>query len=200
MSDKDKLNNLQEAPTYESPNNINYNCTECSSLIEILEINKEIIKFKCINNKHERIMEINKYLEKMKKYNDIKINNDKCNMHNDKYISYCFNCNKHLCNECLKNREHTEHYKNYIIELKPKEEELNLIKKLINENKKEKKNLEIERDNKYEYLKEKLKTNEKNIEKLKKKKKNKIEKEKDDGIKKNSDNFKNEIKLLKKKK
>ena len=56
MSDKDKLNNLQEAPTYETPNNINYNCTECSSLIEILEINKEIIKFKCVNNKHERII------------------------------------------------------------------------------------------------------------------------------------------------
>ena len=181
----DKLNNLEEAPpTYEEKDKIYYNCTECSSMIEILEINKEKIKFKCINNKHEISMGINEYLEKMKKYNDIKINNDKCNIHNDKYISYCFNCNKHLCNECLKNREHTDHYKNYIIEFKPKEEELNLIKKLINENKKEKKNLEIERDNKYEYLKEKLKTNKENIEKLIKEKKKKIKKKKDDEKKK----------------
>ena len=98
-------------------------------------------------------MEINEYLEKMKKYNDIKINNDKCNIHkNNIYISYCFNCNIHLCNECLKNREHINHYKNNIIEISPTEEELNSIKKMINDNKNEIKNLEIERENKYKYL------------------------------------------------
>ena len=47
------LNNLEEAPpSYEQKDNIHYNCTECSSMIEILEINKEIIKFKCLKNKH----------------------------------------------------------------------------------------------------------------------------------------------------
>ena len=132
----DKLNNLEEAsPTYEQKDNIYYNCTECSSMIEILEINKEMIKFKCINNKHEISMGINEYLEKMKKYNDIKINNDKCNIHNNKYISYCFDCNNHLCNECLKNREHINHYKNYIIEINPNKEELDKLNKMINENK-----------------------------------------------------------------
>ena len=141
----DKLNNLEEAPTYEQKdNNIYYNCTKCSSMIEIIEINKEIIKFKCINNKHEEIMEINKYLEEMKKYNNIKINNDKCNIHNNnKYISYCFDCNNNLCNECLKNREHINHYKNNIIEINPTEEELNIIKNMINNNKNKIKNLEI---------------------------------------------------------
>ena len=154
----DKLNNLEEAPTYEPLDNIYYNCTECSSLIEILEINKEIIKFKCLNNKHERTMEINDYLEKMKKYNNIKINNDKCNIHNNnKYSSYCFNCNKHLCNECLENREHIKHYKNYIIEINPTKEELNIITKMIDENKNKITNLEKERDNKYNDLKKILK-------------------------------------------
>ena len=56
-------------------------------MIEILEINKEIIKFKCLKNKHEIIMGIDEYLEKMKKYNDMKLNNDKCNIHNKKYTT-----------------------------------------------------------------------------------------------------------------
>ena len=126
----EKLNNLEEAPpTYEQKDNINYNGTECSSIIEILEINKEFIKFKCLKNKHEKSMEINKYLEEMKKYNDIKINNDNCDIHNNKYISYCFNCNNHLCNECLKNREHINHYKNYIIEIKSNRRRIKYNKK-----------------------------------------------------------------------
>ena len=79
----DILINLEEAPITKSKDNICYNCTECSSIIEILEINKDIIKFKCLKNKHEKVMEINEYLEKMKKYNDIKVNNDKCNIHNN---------------------------------------------------------------------------------------------------------------------
>ena len=68
----------------------------------------------------------------MKKYNDIKIHNDKCNKHNNKYISFCFDCNIHLCNECLKDREHINHHKKYIIEINPKEEELDKLKKIIN--------------------------------------------------------------------
>ena len=99
-------NDLDDAPIYQHIDNIYYNCAECSSMIEIIEINKEIIKFKCINNKHENIMGIKEYLEQMKKYNNKKINNDKCDKHNNNnnnnYCSYCFTCNFHLCNECLK--------------------------------------------------------------------------------------------------
>ena len=37
-------------------NNIYYNCTECSSSIEILSINEKesIIEFICINNNHKK--------------------------------------------------------------------------------------------------------------------------------------------------
>ena len=183
----DKSNNLEEAPlTYEQKDNIYYNCTECSSMIEILEINKEIIKFKCINNKHEISMGINEYLEKMKKYNDIKINNDKCNINkNNIYISYCFNCNIHLCNECLKNREHINHYKNYIIEINPNKEELDKIKKMINENKNIIKNLIIERDKKNNEIKIEKYIND--INKLRKETIKRMENERNEEIKINKE-------------
>ena len=78
-----------------------YNCTECSSLIDIISINKEenIIEFKCLGkegNHGKKIMQIKEYLTKMEKYNNKETNNDTCNIHNkSKYISYCFDCNKH---------------------------------------------------------------------------------------------------------
>jgi len=194
------IDNLNEAPINEPKDNICYNCAECSSMIEIIEINKDIIKFKCLYNKHENTMKINEYLEKMKKYNDKNTNNDKCNKHNNnKYISYCFDCNFHLCNECLKNREHINHHKNYIIEINPTEEELNIIKDMINKNKKKIKNLKIERDNKLKDLEEKLKINKNNIEESRKEKMKEIKNEENEEIKKNSENYKNEIKILKQK-
>ena len=130
----DKQDNLCDAPTYQI-DNIFYNCTECLSMIEIIEINIDKIKFKCLNNKeHIKEIEIKEYLEKMKAKNEnkIKINDDECKYHNNKYISYCFDCKCHLCNECLKKREHINHYKNNIIEINPTEEEINIITELIN--------------------------------------------------------------------
>ena len=56
--------------------NIGYNCSECSSLIEIISINnlENNLEFKCINNdKHNNKLNIYTYLEKMKKYKDKKI-------------------------------------------------------------------------------------------------------------------------------
>ena len=167
-------------------------------MIEILEINKEFIKFKCINNKHEILIGINEYLEKMKKYNNIKINNDKCNIHNNKYISYCFDCNIHLCKECLKNREHINHYKNYIIEINPNEEELDKLKKMINENAIIINNLIKEEDNKKKELKLKLEKYINNINKLKEEKIKRIENKRNEEIKINKKNYENEIKKLKK--
>ena len=93
--------------------NILYNCTECSSIIEIISLNEEenIIEFKCLN-KHYLKMNIKEYINKMKKYNDIKLNDKKCNKHNnEEYFSYCFDCNIHLCKECMKSKEHNYHYK-----------------------------------------------------------------------------------------
>ena len=110
-----------------------YNCTECSSAIEMLSINENecTIEFQCINNKHRKKMLINEYLTKMKKYNDKNINNDMCNMHNKKYECYCIDCNIHLCKDCLKLRNHVNHLKNNIIEIQPEKKELNIYEKII---------------------------------------------------------------------
>ena len=118
---------------------ISYNCTECSSLIEIISINQEnnSIKFKCLNknNSHEKTLSIKDYLIKMKKYYNKQLNDDICKVHinnNEKYISYCINCKNHLCKECLKSGKHLNHNKNAIMEIQPTQEELNIIKELIN--------------------------------------------------------------------
>ena len=107
-----------------------YNCTECSSAIEILSINEDecTIEFQCINNKHKKKMPIKEYLNKMKNYNDSNINNDICNIHNLKYECYCIDCNAHLCKECLKSRNHFNHFKNNIIEAQLTKKEINIIK------------------------------------------------------------------------
>ena len=44
-----------------------YNCTECSSAIEILSINENecSIEFQCINNNHKIKMLINEYINKI---------------------------------------------------------------------------------------------------------------------------------------
>ena len=46
-----------------------YNCTECSSPIEMLSINEEecTIEFECINNKHKKKMLIKEYFKKNEK-------------------------------------------------------------------------------------------------------------------------------------
>ena len=75
------------------------------------------------------------YLEKMKEYNNIKLNSDECEIHNrnNRYICYCFDCNRHLCKECLETRSHINHIKKNIIEIKPMDEELDIIKEVIND-------------------------------------------------------------------
>ena len=92
--------------TQEMNNEIYYNCSECSSPIEITLIDEKnnIIEFNCLNNdnnncnhEHKKIkISIKEYFKKMKKYNQQEINNDECKIHKNKYISYCFNCKCHL--------------------------------------------------------------------------------------------------------
>lgn len=103
-----------------------YNCDECSSLIEISSINENdnMIVFKCLNKekRHEKQIKIKEYLEKMIKFKKKSLNEDVCLIHSDsenknKYVSFCFDCNKHLCRKCLKDRTHLTHYKNNIIEI-----------------------------------------------------------------------------------
>ena len=113
--------------------NVLYNCTECSSAIEILSINEDecSIEFQCINNKHNKKMSINEYLNKMKNFNDKNINTDICNMHNLKYESYCLDCNINLCKDCLKLRNHVNHFKNNIIEIETTKKEMNIYENII---------------------------------------------------------------------
>ena len=116
-------------------NEIYYNCTECSSPIEIIYINERvnIIEFKCINNNHIKKLPIKEYIEEMKKFNNKNINVDMCieNNHNNKYEFFCIDCNKHLCKECIKTRNHTNHNKRIIIEIQPNKKELNIIGNII---------------------------------------------------------------------
>ena len=122
-------------------NNIYYNCPECPSLIEIISIDEESnnIEYNCLNKRYfhgKNIISIKEYLSKMRKFSSEKINTDICYKHSSKnntfeYVSYCFDCNCHLCNECLKTRTHINHIKNNIIEIKPMKEELKIIEEVI---------------------------------------------------------------------
>ena len=114
-------------------NEMLYNCCECSSPIEILSIDEisYTIEFYCRNNTHQINMYISDYIDEMKKYNNKNLNNDICDIHNNKYDCFCFDCNKHLCKECLKSRDHINHKKNNIIELQPNKNELNIIEDII---------------------------------------------------------------------
>ena len=143
---KKELHNLNEAPPLE-PKNFYYNCPECQSAIEILKLDEEFIEFKC-NNNHNIKMNIKEYLDKLKEYKDKMIlnddiisNNSICIEHKEDYLSYCFECNKHLCNNCLETGEHGYHYKINIIEVKPKYKILTKIENLITNNDKKRKDL-----------------------------------------------------------
>ena len=86
------LKEEEESPILKS-NKISYNCSECQSLIEIIEIDEEYIEFKC-NNNHNIKMNIKEYLNKIKEYkdknilnNDITLYNSICNKHNKENLS-----------------------------------------------------------------------------------------------------------------
>ena len=209
INKKNEINTSDAAPPTLRPedielNEINYNCSECSSLIEILLINEDnnIIKFKCLNKtkKHNiKVMPINEYLEKMKKFNNNKINKDKCEIHtNKKYITYCLECNCHLCKDCLKTRIHINHNKNKIIsEIQPTKEELDIMKEIIKDYEIKLKNLKIEKTNKTNELDKALNVLKK-IEKKHMEEKlqiNKINRENE--LKENYDKYISDIKLIK---
>ena len=135
-------------------------CYECSSSIEILSINEQNIKFRCTKqNKEFPIMSIKEYLKKVEEYkekneNDLK---DKCEKHkNNNYVSYCYECNCHLCDECLKTSIHINHKKSNIIEIKPMKLEINIIKEVINDYNKRLEKERNEKENKTKKIKEEL--------------------------------------------
>ena len=123
--EKKEAADMNDAPPSD-PKNCLYNCSECSSNIEIISLDENNIEFIC-NNKHNIKIEIKEYLNKMKQYNKIKLNDDKCDVHKKEYLSYCFDCNNHLCKDCLKTGNHKYHYKINIIEILPEDEILDKI-------------------------------------------------------------------------
>ena len=196
-------NNSSDALSTKENYDTMYNCTECSSLIEILLINedKNIIKFKCINKNcgAKKEMPINEYFEKMEKHKQRLVNEDICREHNsNKYVSYCFDCNCHLCEECLKTGEHIGHNKNNIIEIKPIKEELNIIEEVIKDYEIKIENLKNEKINRIKELENSLSAKKINEdEKLK----NKIElnrKKKSSEVKLNHDKYISDLKEIKK--
>ena len=190
-------------------NNLYYNCPECPSLIEILSIDEENnnIEYNCLNKKYlhgKNIISIKDYLRKMRKFNNQKINKDTCDLHsskslNNEYISYCFDCNCHLCNECLKTRTHINHIKNNIIEIKPMNEELKIIEEIIKDY-----SINLDKIGKEKNIEEKIIEDEinikknlenKNIEKIRELNKRQEKKE----IRLNTDQYINDLNEIKRK-
>ena len=181
-------------------NEIFYNCSECSSLIEILSINEDnnTIEFNCLSqeNQHSKriVMPIKEYLEKMKKYNNNnKLNKDECEIHKTKYVCYCFDCNCHLCKECLKEGNHLNHIKNNIIEIEPTKEELNILEEIIKYNEVKIDDLSREKLNKINELKLKLNMKQKRENEINKENLDKNEKQKQDELKSNKVKYENDI-------
>ena len=112
-------------------NNEGYNCSECSSLIEIKSINEDNLSFHCANNHNIENIIIKEYLEKMSKFKDINNMKVKCETHDKDFVGICFNCKCHLCNDCFRNERHKNHNKKSFLNLYPYEENKNEIKNRI---------------------------------------------------------------------
>ena len=203
MSENDYIMETIDSSKYLQTNEIFYNCTECSSSIEILSIDNDecSIEFKCLNenNSHNKKTLIKEYINKMKDYNNIDINNDKCKIHDNQYEYYCLECNIHLCKECIKLKKHINHIKIILLEIQPSEKILNIFENMIKYYEDIIENIEKEKLRTIKYLQNKLeiyknKLNDKKELKLIENK-NKMEKE----LKLNNDTYINDIKEIIKK-
>lgn len=118
---------LTPFPKIVKDSSYSYICSECSSNIQILNVNEILntITFECrnenMNNNHGKItIPISEYLEKMK--NNIfllnkcslcnKIQNDFYGIENDSF-KYCFECNQVFCQVCI--NSHNYNYNNHTL-------------------------------------------------------------------------------------
>ena len=130
-------------------NDIYCQCTECSKSIEILSLDNNIIKFKCVNEneKHEKEMIIKNYIKKIKINSNHNINT-LCLNHHKEYKYFCIDCNKHLCEICLESRDHYNHIKNNIEkEILPKHNEIKKFEYILKEIDKKIREYEIKEEN-----------------------------------------------------
>ena len=97
----------------DSNNNLFYRCNDCKRNLCIF-----------CKSKHNKLHNIIDY----------DTHNYICELHNEKYISYCYNCLMNICQLCEKNHinHDTEYYK-LIPDKDKKIDELNSLRKLINE-------------------------------------------------------------------
>ena len=182
-------------------NEFYYNCTKCSSQIEILSIYEDnnTIEFKCLNKEHPKeTITLKDYFEKMEKYKIKEPIYNTCEMHkNKKYSSFCIECNAHLCDECLKTR--INHKKNNIIEIKPIQEELNIIEEIIKYYQTKIDNLKFEKEKKTNELSKNLNDNKTKEKRIKEKKIKKYEKDKEEELKINESEYLNDVNEIRKK-
>ena len=151
-------------PECQEAEDICYNCTECPSLIEIFTMNldKGFLEFKCLNKKCgiRKEISLKDYFKKKDQHKKKNTNEDKCKEHSsikdeNIYMSYCLDCNKHLCEECLKTGNHINHKKNNIIEIMPSNIDLSIIEQSIGEYKAILEKLKKKVDNSYDNNKKK---------------------------------------------
>ena len=181
-------------------------CPECSSALEIISIDEEnnMLEFRCTkyNHRYNKISII-RYLfiiKRNKKPSNLTHFNDKCEFHkNNNYSCFCFDCNRNICNECLKSGDHMDHRKNILIEIQPDEQHLKVINEIIQNNKNKLDNLVKEKELKTKELNEEL-SNEKLKEQNLLNNKIKYNKKRNDAeLDKNNKEYIAEIKEIKKK-
>ena len=178
-------------------------CPHCSSSIKLLKINEQnnIIEFKCLKENKDYIKSIKEYLEEIEKKKDINIDElkDRCKIHNNNnYVSYCYDCKCHLCNECLKERTHINHKKTHMIEIQLIDKEKEVIEKVINNYKNEIEKLINKKKNKTEGLEISLKRKKEEENKNLKDEENKNKKEEENELKLNWNKYIEDIEEIKK--
>ena len=178
-------------------------CPKCSSVVEILAINEEnsTIELRCTKEKEVVTMSIKEYLKqinecKNKSLEDLK---DKCQIHKEsQYISFCLDCNCHLCSECLKTRIHINHRKSNVIEIKPEEEEIDIVDVVIKDYESKLEDTKNEEKKKKKECEELL-NEEKRKENRKLEKENKLNKEKEkEEMEKNKNKYLSDIEEIRK--
>ena len=185
--EKKEAADMNDAPPLDIKNCL-YNCSECSSNIEITSLDENNIEFTC-NNNHNLKIEIKEYLKSMKQYNNIKLNDDKCDELKKEYLSYCFDCNIHLCKDCLKKGKHRYHYKINIIEIIPEDEILDKTRDFIQNNKIKINKLKQDKIKTEKILNNILNKNIKKIKKIKNKYKGNNNKKEKDELKVNNKEY-----------
>ena len=162
-----KQNENKDTPNF-------YYCTKCQ---KIICSNKACI------NKHFDENKPNHENRKQEYFIENNKRGVQCSLHQKKEnVAFCFDCNRHLCKDCLKSGVHLKHSKATMLEIEPSDEDKKQFNDIIKKYKQKKLKLEKEKekiekeliDEKSKKIKE-LKTNfSKNLKENEKKKQNEL--------------------------